>query len=146
MRANKKSLVCVSVLATLVASGCDLPSGPLGVGGKDPWEVTLTGGFDFVGRVVIEPDTLRLVIGETGELSATAYMSPSGEEAGLVDLYWTASDTTIVGLSSEQLRSDEPLEVTARMPGKALVVVSNGRPELCPNCSFVVDTAVVLVR
>ena len=96
------------------------------------------GSYDYdadVYVVVIEPDTLRLVIGETGELIATAY-NRSGDTT-FARFIWTASDTTILGLSSESF-SGRPFKVTARKQGEALVAVS---------LPFeVTDTAVVLVR
>jgi hypothetical protein len=92
-----------------------------------------------VDRLVIEPDTLRLVIGETGAFRTIA------EDPGAVwRCFWPASDTTIVGLSSQETWSDEPFEVTARKQGEALVAVRfvhGGRPD-----SHVADSAVVLVR
>ncbi len=140
----RRAIGFLSAVAALSLAGCiDLTGleqlGGLCVFGRADCGDYSGGSYDYdpVTRVVIEPDTLRLVIGETGELIATAY-NRSGDTTFAV-FTWTASDTTIAGLSSEENFSGRPFKVTARKQGEALVVVSLSFPE-------VADTTVVLVR
>ncbi len=136
----RRAIGFLSAVAALSLAGCIDLTGLEQLGGLCVADCgDYSGGsydYDPVTRVVIEPDTLRLVIGETGELIATAY-NRSGDTTFAVFI-WTASDTTILGLSSEENFSGKPFKVTARKQGEALVAVS---------LPFeVTDTAVVLVR
>ena len=85
------------------------------------------GGFDlapFVSKIVIEPDSARLVVGETRDFRATTF-GRSGDTV-VVSLQWRSRDTTVITVSPAFNRSGETVTARARGAGEVFIRVSGG--------------------
>ncbi len=121
-----------SVVAALSLAGCgaDLTGLPdctfdivfgCGEGGGG------AGGFDldpFVSKIVIEPDSARLAVGETRDFRATTF-GLSGDTI-VVSLQWRSRDTTVITVSPAFNRSGETVTARARGAGEVFIRVSGG--------------------